>query len=63
MEFNITEEVAALIAMKGTSTGADLYEEARKVLKCVSTPIQKLDEMMTDGEFPLPGIKLRSPSP
>jgi hypothetical protein len=31
MDFNITEESAALMPMKGTTTGADLYEEVKKV--------------------------------
>jgi hypothetical protein len=32
MEFNITKELAALMRMRRSVIGADLYEEVRKVL-------------------------------
>jgi len=49
MAFNITEELAALILMKRTTTGGDLYEEIRKVLHSLDIPIKKLDGLVTDG--------------
>jgi hypothetical protein len=33
MEFDITEESAAEMPTKGIAAGADLYEEARKVVQ------------------------------
>jgi hypothetical protein len=32
MEFNITEELGALMPMTWTTTGEDLYEKVKKVL-------------------------------
>jgi len=42
MEFNMTEELAALMSVKGTTTDADLHEGVRKVLQSVVVRIQKL---------------------
>jgi hypothetical protein len=42
MEVNITEELAAVMTMKGKTTGAKLYEEAKKVLSSLGIPVQKL---------------------
>jgi hypothetical protein len=33
MEFNKAEELAAFMPMRGTSTGADLYEDVKKMLR------------------------------
>jgi len=41
MAFTITEEVAALIPMKGTSTGADLHEEVKNVLESLNNLMDK----------------------
>jgi hypothetical protein len=49
MEFNITEELAAFMRMKGTTTGADLCEYAKKVLQSLHIPIQKLSGLVMDG--------------
>jgi hypothetical protein len=50
MEFNITEEFAALMSMKGTTAdAADLYEEARKALQSLDIRMQKLFGSVTDG--------------
>jgi hypothetical protein len=32
MEFNVTEQLAAIMPMKGTATGADLYDEVTKMM-------------------------------
>jgi hypothetical protein len=42
MDFHITEELAALMIMKETTTGVDVYEEVSKVLQCLDIPVQKL---------------------
>jgi hypothetical protein len=48
MEFNITEEVAALLPMKWTSTGTGLHE-IKKVLQGLDIRIRKPAELVTDG--------------
>jgi hypothetical protein len=41
MEFSVTEELAALMPMKGTTTGADICEDIKKALQNLDIPIQK----------------------
>jgi hypothetical protein len=41
VEFNITEESAALMPMKGKTTGTNLYEEVRKALQSLGIPVQE----------------------
>jgi hypothetical protein len=46
IEFNITEELAALMPMKWTITGKDLYEV--KVMQSLNIPVQKLAGLVMD---------------
>jgi hypothetical protein len=48
-EFNVTEELAGLMAMKGMTTSEDLHDEIEKVLQKLNIPIQKLVGVVTDG--------------
>jgi hypothetical protein len=41
-ELNTTEELAALIPMKGAAIGVDLYEEFKKVLQGLAIPKHKM---------------------
>jgi len=54
MEFNITEELAVLMPMKKTTTGAYLYEEV-KVLQSLDNPIQKPPGLVTECHVLLEG--------
>jgi hypothetical protein len=40
--FNVTEELAGLMAVKGTTTSKDLHGEIKKVLQKLNIPVQKL---------------------
>jgi hypothetical protein len=42
MDLNITEELAASVPVKGSTTGADLFEEVKKALQSLDIPVQKL---------------------
>jgi hypothetical protein len=46
LEFSITEELAALMSMKGTTAGADMYE-VEKALHNLNIQMQKLIGLMT----------------
>lgn len=47
--FNITEELASLRSMKGTTTGNDIYGEFAKCISSLKLPLQKLANITTDG--------------
>jgi hypothetical protein len=49
MGFSITRASAVLKSIKWNITGADLYEEFKKVLQGPNFPIQKLDELAMNG--------------
>jgi hypothetical protein len=49
MHFTISGELSALMPIKETSTGTHLYEEVKKMLQSLSTPIQNKDGLVTDG--------------
>lgn len=48
-DFNITEELASLKSMKGTTTGRDIYGEFEKCMNSLNLPLQKLANVTTDG--------------
>jgi hypothetical protein len=48
MDFNITEELVALKPMKGTTEGANLYEEVEKMQQSLDIPIKKLAGLAFD---------------
>jgi hypothetical protein len=48
-DFNITEELAASMPMKGTTTGVGLYEEVKKVLQRLVIPVQMPAGQVTHG--------------
>jgi hypothetical protein len=48
-EVNETEELAGLMAMKGTTTSEDLNDKIKKVLQKLNIRIQKLVGVVTDG--------------
>ena len=48
-KFNITEELASLKCMKGTTTGRDIYDEFKKCINSLNLPIEKLANITTDG--------------
>lgn len=48
-EFNITEELASMVAMMGTTRSADLYEELKKVLERLGLSMERLSGIITDG--------------
>jgi hypothetical protein len=50
MEFYVTEELATLIPMEGTTTRTNLCEEMKKALYSSDISIQKLTAVMTGGE-------------
>jgi 2-keto-3-deoxy-L-rhamnonate aldolase RhmA len=50
VNFNTTGDIAALMPMQGTTTGADLYDSVQKVLQSLDIPTEKAAGMVTDGE-------------
>jgi hypothetical protein len=40
MEFSMTEELSTLMPMKGTTKGADLYKEMKKMMQSLDIPTQ-----------------------
>lgn len=48
-KFNVTEELASLKSIKGTTTGRDIYSEFEKCLNLLHLPPQKLINITTDG--------------
>jgi len=49
MKFNITEDLAALMPMKRTATGEDLYEQVNKVMQNLNVPIEILAGMVKNA--------------
>ena len=48
-DFEVTEELAAIVPMKGTTRGIDLLEAVMKTIKRVGLPLSKLSGITTDG--------------
>src|SRR5277367_463258 len=48
-EFTVTEELAALQSMKGTTTGEDLYAEMKEVLTKLNLSVSKMAGVASDG--------------
>ena len=55
IKFNITEEFAYLAPMKGTTTGKDLYQELKEVMKKLNIPMEKISGISTDGARAMSG--------
>jgi galactitol-specific phosphotransferase system IIB component len=47
--FNVTEELAALCSMKGSITGAELYEQVMRVIEKFNLNLNKLQGITTDA--------------
>jgi hypothetical protein len=54
---NITEELAALYSMKGSITGAELYEQAMRVVEKSNLNLNKLQGITTDSAPAMLGEK------
>ena len=48
-DFEVTEELAAIVPMKGTTRGIDLLEAVMKTIKRLGLPLSKLSGITTDG--------------
>ena len=48
-DFEVTEELAAIVPMKGTTRGIDLLEAVMKTIKHLGLPLSKLSGITTDG--------------
>ena len=48
-DFEVTEELAAIVPMKGTTRGIDLLEAVMKTIKLLGLPLSKLSGITTDG--------------
>ena len=48
-DFEVTEELAAIVPMKGTTRGIDLLEAVMKTIKPLGLPLSKLSGITTDG--------------
>jgi hypothetical protein len=55
--FNITEEFAALCSMKGSITGAELYEQVMRVIETFNLNLNKLQGITTDAAPAMVGEK------
>ena len=47
--FNVTEEFASLVPLKGTTTGYDIYKDLKTILNSLNIPIEKIVGVTTDG--------------
>ena len=50
MDFEITEQLASVCSMHGTTTCEDLFLEVEKTLQCYSLYWNKLQSVTVDGE-------------
>jgi hypothetical protein len=57
INFNITEELAALCSMKGSITGAELYEQVVRVIETFNLNLNKLQGVTTDAAPAMVGEK------
>jgi len=53
--FEITEELAAIVPMKGTTTGIDLLEAVMTTIKRLGLSLSKLSGITTDGATSMVG--------
>jgi hypothetical protein len=49
MEFNIAKKLASLMAVKGTTTAADLFQKVKKELQNLNVQVQKLGGLVMNG--------------
>ena len=47
--FNVTEEFASLVPLKGTTTGYDIHKDLKTILNSLNIPIEKIVGGTTDG--------------
>jgi hypothetical protein len=57
INFNITEELASLCSMKGSITGAELYEQVMRVVEKINLKSNKLQGITTDAAPAMVGEK------
>jgi hypothetical protein len=57
INFNITEELAALCSMKGSITGTELYEQIMRVIEKFNLNLNKLQGITTDAAPAMVGKK------
>jgi hypothetical protein len=57
INFNITEDLAALCSMKGLITGAELYEQVMRVIEKFNLNLNKLQGITTDAAPAMVGEK------
>jgi hypothetical protein len=57
INFSTTEEFAALCSMKGSITGAELYEQVVRVIETFNLNLNKLQEITTDAAPAMVGTK------
>jgi hypothetical protein len=57
INFNITEELAALCSMKGSITGAELYEQVMRGIEKFNPNLNKLQGVTTDAAPAMVGEK------
>ena len=57
MDFEITEQLASVCSMHGTTTGEDLFLEVEKTLQCYSLHWNKLQCVTVDGGKNMAGLK------
>ena len=57
-DFNVTEEVLGLQAMKGTTTGEDIFQQVKKLMNDFNLQIEKLHSLATDGAPAMVGSKV-----
>lgn len=55
--FHITEELLALVPMKGTTKGCDIYREVKLILEKFNLKMEKLHGISTDGALAMVGSK------
>ena len=57
-DFNVTEEVLGLQAMRGTTTGEDIFQQVKKLMNEFNLQIKKLHSLATDGTPAMVGSKV-----
>jgi hypothetical protein len=57
INFNIRKELAALCSMKGSTTGAELYEQITRVIETFNLNLNKLQGITTDAAPAMVGEK------
>jgi hypothetical protein len=54
-QFSVTEEMLALVPMKGTTRGTDIFEAAKKTFQCFDLSVTNLEGVVTDGASAMVG--------